>query len=515
MGFGRRDRFFRGRGGLGRHRFGLGRGRNRRRRQGRLTTVGRLAVLVGGFACVGVVLGLKGGWVAWQSRDAARVPLPHVAAAPPLAGPPWVSLLTPPIGRERFEQARRRALEFDPTAAPRLVEWIDTAGHASAPAGGRESSDDRRVEYSLDERLTAEVFEILRKGRVESGHAIVLDPRSGRLLAYVSTNPEAFPPDRAYPAASIVKVLTAAALLEEKEGDAGIDCVYRGNKYRLNRRRLDPPSSGRRSGLEEALATSNNQCFSQWAVHELGEPTLRATLRRFGWLEPPVPGHEAGRIGEIQTRLDLGRLGSGLDGLRVTPLHVAALTSILTDGRSVEPWWVDRIVDGEGRSIELPARAEPRRVMDTVRADRLREMLVATTARGTARGAFRSKRGRPRLGSLSVAGKTGNLTGSDPFGRYEWFVGVAPAEDPRIGVVVLQLQGHLWWRKSSELAASIFEEVFCDRSGCRAEAANRWTGDLGPAVAPVRISDLGGPIRLSQLTSERAGSGSGRIHAKP
>jgi hypothetical protein len=98
-----------------------------------------------------------------------------------------------------------------------------------------------------------------------------------------------------------------------------------------------------------------------------------------------------------------------------------------------------------------------------------------------------------------VAGKTGNLTGWDPFGRYEWFVGLAPAEDPKIAVVVLQLQSNLWWSKSSELAARVLQKVFCDRAGCRPERADRWTGDLGELTAPLLISNLERPLRSSRV----------------
>ena len=102
------------------------------------------------------------------------------------------------------------------------------------------------------------------------------------------------------------------------------------------------------------------------------------------------------------------------------------------------------------------------------------------------------------MGNIEVAGKTGNLTGRDPYGRYEWFVGLAPANDPRIAVVVLQLQSNLWWSKSSELAARVLKTVFCDRAGCRPERADRYTGDLGNLAAPLLISDLERPLRVSR-----------------
>jgi cell division protein FtsI/penicillin-binding protein 2 len=391
----------------------------------------------------------------------------------------------PPRSRDRFEAARLRAAGIDPSASARLVEFFDPSALDRPLASGP-----IRVEYSLDEALTEQVFEILRRGRVVSGHAIVSDPRSGRLLAYVSTDPEGLPGHKSYPAASIVKVLTAAAVLESSGIDANPRCVYSGNPYRLSRRRLDRPRSGREASLSRALATSNNQCFAQWALHDLGEDVLRETLERFGWLASPAPGHSAGRMEAPETRLDLGRLGSGLDGVRVTPLHVAQLGGILAHGEWVEPWWVDRVVDLEGRSLELPPRTPPRRVLAPEIAARLRSMLVATTTRGTAKRAFRDRRRRPLLGDVAVAGKTGNLTGSDPYGRYEWFVGVAPAEDPTVAVTVLQLQSHLWWARSSELAARILRSVFCERGSCRPELSHRWTGDLGSWTSPLLVSDL-------------------------
>ena len=458
-----------------------------------------------GLGVLGVGLGMRAVWQDWQ-RD-GREAAPDVSSAPPTTrlSREWIE--DPPRSRERFSVARQRASAIDPSAVPRLVEWLAPTGptsflrHGDAPpVGSSESalSGALRVEYSFDEALTEEVFEIFRRGRVERGQAIVLDPRSGRLLAYVSTDPEALPPERTYPAASIVKLLTAATLLQEAPSMAAMSCVYRGNKYRLSRRKLAPPPSGHRTTLSRALASSNNQCFAQWAVHDLGEEKLRATFERFGWLTAPAPGHEAGRIDEITTPLDLGRLGSGLDGIRVNPLHIASLASILTGGRWIESWWIDRVVDGAGRSVPIPARAESRAVLSQEVADELRTMMVGTTTHGTAMGAFRGRRGKRLLGEIDVAGKTGNITGSDPYGRYEWFLGLAPASDPTIAVVVLQLQSNLWWSRSSELAANVLRSVFCNREGCNRALADRFTGDLAGWTDPLLISELERPLFVTR-----------------
>jgi cell division protein FtsI/penicillin-binding protein 2 len=347
------------------------------------------------------------------------------------------------------------------------------------------------VEYSFDVELTRRIARLLERGRVRRGHVIVLDPSTGRVIAYLSTSPEDFPPDRAYPAASLIKVVTAAAALHSTPSDARRPCRYRGNPYRLRRSQIDPPSSGLQVSLERALATSNNHCFAQLAVHSVGRDGLLAAIARFGLLEPPAPGHRAGSADPGDDDFDLGRLGCGLSGCRITPLHAAQLAATLATGERVEPWWIYRVLDAEGSSLPLPRRHQARRVMTRELADEIRGMLVRTTTRGTARSAFRNRRGRPRLDDVKVAGKTGNLSGRDPKGRYEWFIGLAPADHPSVAISVVQLHDDLWWQSSSQIAASVLAEVFCERSRCRPELAARYTGAVDDQVRPVFLSESG------------------------
>jgi peptidoglycan glycosyltransferase len=408
--------------------------------------------------------------------------LAPVSAAP--AGSLVGGGLRPPPGRI-FENLPASREAFDTSSAhleregapdigapwnpPRLVEWVQPPMYRTDLAGPL------RIEYSMEVELTRRVFKILRKGRVARGHVIVLEPESGRILAYASTDAEHFPATSAYPAASLVKIVTAAAALDGAPDEARRNCRYRGSPYRLTPSRVRPPKSGNEMSLERSLATSNNQCFAQLAVNVVGGDAMLAAIERFGWLAPPAPGHEKGSATAGDDDYDLGRLGCGLAGCRITPLHAAQLAGSLATGQLVEPWWVERVVDVHGHSLPLPKRPEPRRIMRPDVAKELREMLVRTTTRGTARSAFRDRRGRLRLGGIRVAGKTGNLTGDQPAGRYEWFVGVAPAESPKVAVAVLQLQSDLWWVRSSQLAADVFSAIFCEGRVCHPELASRYT----------------------------------------
>ena len=50
----------------------------------------------------------------------------------------------------------------------------------------------------------------------------------------------------------------------------------------------------------------------------------------------------------------LGRLGSGLSGARITPLHAAQLAATLSEGRRTSPHWISAVRDAEGRHLLLP-----------------------------------------------------------------------------------------------------------------------------------------------------------------
>jgi peptidoglycan glycosyltransferase len=374
----------------------------------------------------------------------------------PLHTPPPEAFLDPPITEARWQ-----------TDEAAVREIPEPPGPFSVPGP-------LRVEYTFSPELMQEVFGLLSRRRVALGHVVVMQPDSGRVLAYASTDPQKFPPQRVYPAASLVKIVATAAAMDHAPDALAESCLYSGDPYRLKRRHLEM-RRGREVSLRRALALSYNQCFARLTVHHLGSEVLLSNFDRFGLLESPAPAHAAGAaLDPGDDRLALGRLGSGLDGLRITPLHGVRLAATLANGRLVTPHWVERVEDGSGRVLEL-AHQPDRTVLQPDTAAQLREMLTDTTRRGTASRAFRTRRGRPLLQNLAVAGKTGSLSGEDPDGRYEWFIGVAPAEKPSIAVAVLVVQGELYWATASQLAAEVLKVIFCPRGVCTETAVERFS----------------------------------------
>ncbi len=346
------------------------------------------------------------------------------------------------------------------------------------------AAPDSRLRYTLDAELTQAVWEVLERGHVGLGHVIVMDPRSGAVLAYVSTDSERFPATRAYPAASLVKVITAAAALDLAPEVAWESCRYNGSPYRLSQRAIDPPRTGTAVSMRKALAMSNNQCFAQYAVHRVGRQPLLEAIDRFGMLQPPARAHTAGSaVDPGADRYALGELGCGLAGLSITPLHAVQLAATLASGLRVEPFWIERAWSERAGEIPLAGPMGAQRVIDPMLAGTLREMLTETTRRGTARRAFRTPRGTPLLQGIEVAGKTGSLSGKNPDGRYEWFAGVAPASDPRIAVAAVVVQGPRWWVNGSAVAAQVLRAAFCPNGTCSVANADRLLPSSGRAYA--------------------------------
>lgn len=417
--------------------------------------------------CIAFAFGLELGLGAGARAEAefsphqthqSEVALPPVSALPPRPAEPWtVPALLPPGARTLEQRSPRLDLDHDVFLEP-------------LPDGSDDGSSREWIEYTVDARLEERVRSVLTSLGFDLAHVILLDPESGEVLAYVSSDPEHFPSTRAYPMASLMKVVTAAALLRKSPAAATQSCRYVGSPYQVLKQNLRPPRQGGQVvSFWRAMATSNNQCFARNAVRDLGEKPLIEEARALGLLEAPGALHAPGRVEEADGALGLGRLGSGLAGSFITPLAAARLAAVLARGELVQPYWVAQIRDARGHSVAVPERAAPRPVWPEALAEELRRHMVDVTESGTAHSAFRNGRGEPRLGEVRVAGKTGTLSGSEPEGLYQWFIGVAPADAPRIAIAAVSVDGPF---PASQVAAVALEDVFCDPAPCRAANAD-------------------------------------------
>ena len=67
--------------------------------------------------------------------------------------------------------------------------------------------------------------------------------------------------------------------------------------------------------------------------------------------------------------------------------------------------------------------------------------------------------GRPALGEIEVAGKTGTLSGSNPAGLNNWFIGTAPMQNPELAVAVITVDAN-HSAKASRLGRLVMQRFF-------------------------------------------------------
>ena len=389
-----------------------------------------------------------GAAIAFSGPSAAeRTPPSSRAEAPPLRAPA-------PLPEERTTSASRELAPllrgFDPLAHER----VDSLMVARLDGG-------RRAVLTLDAELQDHLESELARYEVPFGAVVALRPDTGRVLAYVShssENPRAgdLVLDPTPPAASVFKVVTAAALVDAGVGPRRRVC-YRGGSRGIGAGHLEPaPAGSPCATLAEAMGRSINVVFARLADAHLDRPTLERYSSAFGFghaLPFDVPTRPSPAEVPVE-RLERARTAAGFWHMHMSPLHGALIAAtIANDGMMPRAALVERVEDGEGAALYELSPSDFRQVIPRATARTVGRMMRETVQRrGTAHRYFVDPEGTPFLPGVEVAGKTGSLTAERPHRAYSWFVGFAPADDPQIAVAALVVNGPRWRIKAAYLA---------------------------------------------------------------
>jgi len=311
--------------------------------------------------------------------------------------------------------------------------------------------DGTRVRLTLDVALQRRIEALLVRSRAPEGAIVMADPRSGRILAWASRGPIDLVRTPRYPAASVAKLVTATAALEEEVAFRGTRLCYSGGHRKLTEAdvaKMCRPGEPRMA-FGQALGRSVNVIFGRLGAHRLdaGELRTRAEHLAFEGRVPIDLRLAPNHIVYPDDMLGRARAAAGFHRGRVSPLGlVYALSAIAGDG-SARPL----------RVLSASALSTPKRVIEPAAAKALRKMLEVTTSRGTSRKAFAPKKGRP---NVKAAGKTGTLGWPKPRRLLSWFGGYAPADEPEVVVAVLLANRPKWWRKANEVARDALDAYF-------------------------------------------------------
>jgi peptidoglycan glycosyltransferase len=124
----------------------------------------------------------------------------------------------------------------------------------------------------------------------------------------------------------------------------------------------------------------------------------------------------------------------GLDNDLVNPLQMALMASTVANGGEMpQPRIVSEIRDSQGRVVREFGVSTVRRAISASTAAALTQMMIAVVNNGSGY--------RAAIPGIQVAGKTGTATNGEGRPPNAWFTAFAPAQDPRIAVSVIVLDG--------------------------------------------------------------------------
>lgn len=301
----------------------------------------------------------------------------------------------------------------------------------------------------------------------QKGALVVLDPRSGAVLAMVSS--PAFNPNELssfdsemtaaawdklsadpgkpllnralqewYPPGSAFKIVTAAAALEN--GLVTPDTTLRDPgelKLPLTTHTISNFGGATYGTLTfaKAFRVSSNTIFGQIGL-DLGADKLVSQSQAFGI--GAKPDFELPLIAsEIPSASDLDAPSTAMSAIgqkdvRVTTLQMALIgAAVANNGLVPKPYLVQEIRDSEGKRKKEFQSQTWRRAISAETALELKKLMVSVVDKGTGQ--------RARITGVSVAGKTGTAQAAEK--PHVWFVAFAPADAPQVALATVVEEG--------------------------------------------------------------------------
>lgn len=335
------------------------------------------------------------------------------------------------------------------------------------------------VRLTIDRDIQALVEQVM-DDTIERGAVVVMDPRSGDVLAMASR--PTFRPDdiaaavrdpasplvnralSAYPPGSVFKVVVAAAALET--GTVSLRDTFHDPGYvdvggvRFRCYSYEQGGHGDIMFLD-AMAYSCNTAFITAALR-VGASRLVSLAERLGLGATTgiaLPGEQAGVLPDARSMSpqDVANLAIGQGRLAVTPLQVASVMSAVANGGLVRrPRLVMEIMPSDSSGGRMAVRTiepeDPVRVLSEDTCRQLVFMLEAVTRWGTGTAAWVAEGGS--CGKTGSA-ETGKVDGAGSPVAHAWFAGFTPLSEPRLVIVVFVEEG----MSGGKAAAPVFARI--------------------------------------------------------
>lgn len=335
------------------------------------------------------------------------------------------------------------------------------------------ASEKYEIEYYIQDTLEKKIQSILRRHDPHHAAVAVIDNKTGGVLAAVGyeSSKKRFSRKIAFtnthPAASIVKVITAADIIEAGKVNYGTTFYFNGKSTTMYKDQLEDKRNkwSAKTTLATAFSFSNNVVFAKAALMYSSAKKIKKMAEKFGFSESLMRFVSLGKsyLFDAKTSYELAELATGFNKRsHISPIHAASIaTTVARGGEMITPQVVKRIK----KSNELIWNAEdrePRHAISFGTARQLKTMMKKVVKSGTARKMFRRFPSKV-LDRLEIAGKTGSITGGVPYGKRDWFVSYVKKKksaNPGISIAVMLVHGKDWKVRSTLIAKKVMEYYF-------------------------------------------------------
>ncbi len=307
---------------------------------------------------------------------------------------------------------------------------------------------DRQLQFVTERALIRAVEE----AKAVAGSAVMLDVKTGEVLALANAprfNPnlpsEAAPNsvrNRAvtdtFEPGSTFKAFVVAAALDSKSVSESTQFDCEQGSYKVGRNVVHDTHPHGLLTPREILQVSSNICTTKIA-EKLGRERMVEAFHNFGFGERfglGLPGEGKGSLPFPRSDIALATQSFG-QGLTATALQIAAGYGALANGGVLmRPYLVEKVVDSDGLILLENKPVTIRQAVSEKSAKAVIAMLESVVEKG-------GTATKARMDDYRVAGKTGTAQKADPSNRgysdkrVASFIGVVPAEDPRVVILLV------------------------------------------------------------------------------
>jgi peptidoglycan glycosyltransferase len=328
------------------------------------------------------------------------------------------------------------------------------------------------VETTLDRGFQSQMLKVIERSGSPLIGFVAMDPETGRILSMIDSRKgneaKSVCLSSQFPAASIFKIVSAAAAIDRCNISGDTELRYNGSAHTLYRNQLTDRINRYTNSisLKSSFAKSINPVFGKLGILCLKKDLIEEYASRFGFnqlidFELPV---EPSRISVGDDPYHWAELACGFNRVTlISPIHAAMMAAaIVNDGKLVEPTIIESVTDDEKNPVYVGSTNIVRQVISPKVSQEMKELMAATITRGTCRSTFRGHRRDPILSKLSIGGKTGSINNKTDELHYDWFVGFCAekAGTRKLALAVLVVHDRLLREKSHKFARRAMSYYF-------------------------------------------------------